>query len=227
MNTPQNTPTSEVEFNLDDYTDKSIARLTCMICALPYKDRLSIEEQAILERRDFEEIVEPFNGSITVQNIKEHLQKCIVERNVHLPIGQLLQNLVGEVEPFTQMLQSYRVKVQTEFDADSIVAFTGLFNELRKTTQALMKLNSPVQQATDIQRLILAPLIVAIMQSLTIELDNFRNKLLPIVNSSSKLQADTAIKDILMSSATQLKQRMELSVLRLCEYLGVKKEELI
>ena len=134
-------------FSPTDYIPNDLSSKVCLVCALPIGQRMDFERELFSEL-DFEASAKKWGFHLA--DIREHINKCVIERNSVIPIGQLLADLVNQLGLYMGELDSFRLVLRGERNPENLQAFVGAFKELRMCIESLRKVSTPQQLAEQI-----------------------------------------------------------------------------
>lgn len=210
-------------FDPSDYIPSDLSSKVCLICSLPIGKRMDFERELFSEL-NFE--ASALKWGFTLVDIKEHLNKCVVERNSVIPIGQLLADLVNQLTVYMNELDQYRITMRNERNPDTMQAYVSMFKELRMTVADLRKVTTPQQLAEQIKVQSLSPMIYMMLRSVIEQVKDLREYVLLRISKEDQGKMDETFKRILTNWGDAASAQHKQALTKLAEILGVNSKEL-
>lgn len=211
------------DLNPTDYIDTSLSNKVCLVCALPFEKRKDFELTLF---QSFDKDMCAKNYGFEVSDINHHLEKCIIERETVIPIGQLINNLVVQLNNYLSELDRFRLALNTERNPESMSAYTGAFKELRQTIEALSRLKTPHTLGGQIKNEAVRPLIISMLKSMIEKLRELRTDVIEFAGEENKSAVDSKFKAAAQSWGQFATTRHSESLAKIAEILGLDPSEL-
>lgn len=211
------------DLNPTDYIDVGLSNRVCLVCSLPFEKRKDFEHK-LFQSFNKEKSAQEYGFEIS--DIDNHLEKCILERETVIPIGQLINNLVGQLNNYLAELDRFRLALNTERNPDSMTAYTGAFKELRQTIEALSKLKTPHTLGGQIKNEAIRPLIMSTLKNMIEKLKDLRTEVIEIAGEDTKSAIDSKFKITAQAWGQHATKKHEESLAKIAEILGLDPAEL-
>lgn len=211
------------DLNPTDYIDVNLSNKVCLVCSLPFEKRKDFEFNLF---KSFNKEKSAKEYGFEIADIDNHLEKCILERETVIPIGQLINNLVGQLNNYLAELDRFRLALNTERNPDSMTAYTGAFKELRQTIEALSKLKTPHTLGGQIKNEAIRPLIMSMLKSMIEKLKEIRTDVIELAGEENKSTVDSKFKAAAQSWGQFANKRNEETLAKVAEILGLDPAEL-
>lgn len=211
------------DMNPQDYIPSDLSSKVCLVCSLPISQRMEFERELFSEL-DFPASSKKWGFNL--QDIREHLNRCIVERNSVIPIGQLLSDLVSQLSLYMSELDSFRLVLRGERNPENMQAFVGAFKELRMCIESLRKVSTPQQLAEQIRSQAISPLVYMMVRSVLEQMKELKDYVLLRISQEDHGKMDEAFKRILKAWGETASGQQKQSLTKLAEILGVNPKEL-
>ena len=211
------------DLNPTDYIDVGLSNRVCLVCALPFEKRKDFEYNLF---KSFDKSSTAKTYGFDISDIDNHLERCILDRETVIPIGQLINNLVGQLNNYLSELDRFRLTLNTERNPDSMTAYTGAFKELRQTIEALSKLKTPHNLGSQIKNEAVRPLIVSMLKSMIEKLKELRFDVLEVTGEENKSLVDSRFKSTAQAWGQFATTRHTESLAKIAEILGLDPSEL-
>lgn len=211
------------DLNPTDYIDVNLSNKVCLVCSLPFEKRKDFEFNLF---KSFNKEKSAKEYGFEIADIDNHLEKCILERETVIPIGQLINNLVGQLNNYLAELDRFRLALNTERNPDSMTAYTGAFKELRQTIEALSKLKTPHTLGGQIKNEAIRPLIMSMLKSMIERLKEIRTDVIELAGEDNKSTIDSKFKAAAQSWGQFANKRNEETLAKVAEILGLDPAEL-
>lgn len=210
-------------FDPSDYIPSDLSSKVCLICALPTGKRMEFERELFNELNYASSATK---WGFTLIDIKEHLNRCVVERSSVIPIGQLLVDLVNQLTVYMNELDQYRLTMRNERSPDTMQAYVSMFKELRMTVADLRKVTTPQQLAEQIKVESISPLIYMMLRAVIEQVKELREYVLMRISKEDKGKMDEAFRRILKNWGDSASAQHKQALTKLAEILGVNSKEL-
>lgn len=211
------------DLNPTDYIDINLSNKVCLVCSLPFEKRKDFELKLF---KSFNKEKAAKEHGFEISDIDNHLERCILDRETVIPIGQLINNLVGQLNNYLSELDRFRLALNTERNPDSMTAYTGAFKELRQTIEALSKLKTPHTLGGQIKNEAVRPLIMSMLKNMIERLKDLRSEVLEISGPENKSLIDSKFKATAQAWGVFATTRHEESLAKVAEILGLDPAEL-
>lgn len=211
------------DLNPTDYIDTSLSSKVCLVCALPFEKRKDFEV-TLFQSFNKETCAKKYGFEIS--DINHHLEKCIIERETVIPVGQLINNLVVQLNNYLSELDRFRLALNTERNPESMSAYTGAFKELRQTIEALSRLKTPHALGSQIKGEAIKPLIISMLKSMIEKLRELRVDVIELAGDDHKSTIDSKFKAVAQSWGQFATTRHSESLAKIAEILGLDPSEL-
>lgn len=211
--------------NPSDYLDASLTSKVCLICALPLAERKALESSLFSNFDNLPELA--LQHGFNVQDIKEHLQSCIIERDATIPIGDLINRLVTQLENFISEIDRARIFVNGERNPDSLQAYTAMIRELRMSVESLNKLNSPQKIGDRIRQQVIKPLTYMLVKSKIEKLKDLRQDVLKDIPPEQQAKVSELFTQVAKSWGDQATNLVSQNLTKLAQILGVDPRDLV
>lgn len=212
------------EMNPSDYIPQDLSSKVCLVCALPISKRMDFERELFGEL-DFEASAKKWGFNL--QDIREHLNKCVIERNSVIPIGQLLTDLVNQLSVYMGELDQFRISMRNERSSDTMTAYVSMFRELRMTIESLRKVSTPQQLAEQIRSQSISPLVYMMIRSVIEQMKELRDYVALRISKEDQGKMEDTFKRILKNWGDSASNQQKQSLTKLAEILGVNPKELV
>lgn len=218
-------------FDPSDYLPPEISQSICPVCSLPGAVKRSVEAK-IFASPSYSELVIELKAkdglAVEAEDIKHHIETCILERDSTVPVGQLLNKLVGQLQNYILEIDRFRTDLAGERTPDKIIAYSGMLREFRMTLDVLKKLETPQNVAGQIMRHVFKPVIYQTTKSMIEKLKDVRTQILNTsgLTAEDKNSLEAVLAGMAKAWGESATQQVNYSVTKLAELMGVNPEDI-
>jgi len=200
---------------------------TCVICALPRKTRLDVERalySSLANKGDCAELAKKFK--LSSWDIERHTERCIINREVGLPVNQIIRTALAETKDFMDILQDYKQDLATNMNSETMGTYGNLFREVRLAMQDFQGVVTPQAQAQEIISLVMSPFILKLLQDLIGDCQCSRDVLVPITAESNVGTVRKAFDDLVSKLGVTCREHLQTAKEKLAELLDINISDL-
>jgi len=190
----------------------------CKVCDLLDKDQLL--QVATLKQNGCSYEQAACDLHVPYEDMEYHFNGCLGDPKSRF---EHLTDLVNGISENMKIAED--VYQQNSDQADLAKAYTAMTKELRQTIVAAQNLVKPEDQVRELTEMVLAPMVRAMVFSLTDEVSKLRDEL--IAQGTPKDRADIATKARLTALGTHMKRSLREAMINLNKYYGVTAQQAV
>lgn len=194
----------------------------CMVCALSRRNLELLEQELFVNQVNYKDVADRFN--ITVQDITQHVQECVIDRKASINAGSLVNKLVFEVEEFIARMDSFRMEVDSRMDDAAIATYMNVLSSLRGLIKDVITMRSPDDEAILIVKRIINPLIISLVRELAKQIDAYFKATESMLMPGRANEARSELKAMVRNFGLAVTNRSVESIRSYCEMTGVDPE---